>query len=296
MNFRKAARRQRCWRLLGLWVLFTMVGMPAGKAQGLEPSPAQRLVWPPEGHPVNFSLSKDTWLSAVGDEVTGSNGGSRKLKLKGRQEVILFDADLSGLKGKLITGAIMHVRSATPETAPFLRLGISTIATSWQEGSSTRYRPQKGSACYLQAAYGQQDWAYPGSTLMDVVFGRGHTIWKFADCTEPDPENRQDCAIDPDVIAARIAGLSSGFCVQDEVGSTWSLEDGSFEYNQYPNRFCYSKESGRSAPYLTIWVGKADAVPPSEISDIQVDTDGLPAGEVLVRWKTPRDEKTRVAS
>jgi len=168
--------------LFVLLVVLIVLVVLADKAQSLEPFPTQRIVWPPKGHRVSCPFSKDTWVSAVGDEIIGSNGGAHKLKLKGRQEYILFDADLAELKGKLITGAMLHMRSATPDTAPFLRLGISTIATSWEEGSSTRYRPQQGIACYLQAAYGQQDWSYPGSTLMDVVFGRGHTIWKFADC------------------------------------------------------------------------------------------------------------------
>jgi len=35
--------------------------------------------------------------------------------------------------------------------------------------------------------------------------------------------------VDPDVVAARVAGLSFGFCLWDEVGTTWSCGPEGFE-------------------------------------------------------------------
>lgn len=175
--------------------------------------------WPPTGTAISIPISRDTWLSAVGSERNGSNGGAKQLKLKGQQEMVLLDIDHSELKGKLITGAILHIRSSRPEKAPLARLGISTVGRSWVEGGSTRYRAQSGTSCFVQAQYDARNWAYKGSTMMDVVFGRGHTLWKFSDCSAPDGEGWQACAVDPDVMAARVAGLSHGFCLFDEVGS-----------------------------------------------------------------------------
>jgi hypothetical protein len=73
---------------------------------------------------------------------------------------------------------------------------------------------------WISSANGEQK----GSTLMDVVFGRGHIIWKFAECEAPDADGWQICAVDADVIAAKAAGLSEGFCLFDEIGHEWSLK------------------------------------------------------------------------
>jgi len=197
--------------------------------------------WPPEGERIVCPVVRDTWVSSVGDEKTGSNGGAKRLKLKGNQEYSLLDFDLSALKGKIVTGALLHLRSATPDKAPLARIGVSTVAGPWVEGFSRWYWAQSGSACFLQAAYKKRDWAYPGSTLMDVVFGRGQTTWKFADCTAPDERGWQVCAVDTDVVAASAAGLSGGFCLYDEVGNIWSCKNDKFTYTYFPNRFFFQQ-------------------------------------------------------
>ncbi|MCA1785182.1 MAG: hypothetical protein LC657_04275 [Desulfobacteraceae bacterium] len=105
---------------------------------------------------------------------------------------------------------------------PFLRVGVSSVAGDWQEGSSFWYFSQAGSACFSQAAYKHRDWAVEGGSILDVIFGQGHTIWKSADASAPDAGGWQTVLVDPDVVAARVAGLSFGLCLWDEVGTTWS--------------------------------------------------------------------------
>jgi hypothetical protein len=249
-----------------------------------EPNPS----WPPRGQKIKCPVTRDTSLSSVGQESSGSNGRGERLKVKGQQEYILFDIDPALLKGKLISGALLRICSASPKDAPLARLGVSTLASEWTEGTSAGYRPQAGSSCYDQAAYQKQDWTYPGSTLMDAVFGRGHTLWKFADCRPPDLDGWQICAIEPDVIAARAAGLSYGFCAYDEVGSVWSLKNGKFNFTHFPNRFCYSKES-RNTPYVEVWYQGEDSVPPEPIRDIRSEIERFPAGQALIFWNTPKD-------
>ncbi len=73
-----------------------------------------------------------------------------------------------------------------------------------------------------------KDWAFAGSHLMDVVFGSGHTRWKIADAAAPDGQGWKAVAVDPDIVAARAAGLSFGFCLWDEVGTTWSCDEQGF--------------------------------------------------------------------
>jgi len=232
---------------------------------------------------------RDTWISSVGREQLGGNGGETRLKVKGQQEYTLFDIDSSELKGRIITGALLHIRSASPRKAPLARLGVSTVASKWTEGTSRKYRPQKGRSCFVQAEYQKRDWAYPGSTIMDVVFGRGHTIWKFADCTPPDKNGWQACAVDADIVAARATCLSHGFFIYDEVGSIWSIKNRKFNFTHFPNRFCYSRESRNNAPWLEIWTNGRDSIPPQPVTSISVDTVMLPAGEALIYWNTPKD-------
>jgi len=246
-------------------------------------------IWPPSGQKIICPVIQDTWISSVDKEKNGSNGGAQRLKVKGQQEYTLLDIDPSSLKGKIVTGALLHIRSASTQKAPLARLGVSTLANKWIEGTSSQHRTQIGSSCFNQAEYKERAWAYPGSTVMDVVFGRGHTIWKFADCTLPDQNGWQTCAVDADVVAARTAGLSHGFFIYDEVGSIWSLKNGQFKYTYFPNRFLYSRESGNSGPWLEVWFQGKDSIPPEPLKSITVDTRSFPAGEALVSWLTPVD-------
>ncbi len=77
------------------------------------------------------------------------------------------------------------MKNASPNW-PYLRVGVSSVASSWNEGTVAKeYTEVPGAPCYDQAELGKRDWANPGSTVRDVVLGRGHTVWIFADCTKP---------------------------------------------------------------------------------------------------------------
>jgi hypothetical protein len=250
--------------------------------------------WPPSGKSIKLKVNRDTWISAYKGETDGSNGGASRLKVKGQQEFSLLDIDPTGLKGKIVTGALLHVRSASPEKAPLGRIGISSLASEWQEGKEKSYTAKHGVSSFSQARYKQMDWAYPGSTFMDVVFGRGHTTWKFADCTPPDKKGWQSCPIDPSVIAARVAEISYGFALYDEIGSEWALDSGKFTYRYFPNRFFFSRESFGKDPWLEIWISNEDNIPPAPVSKIKYSTENLPENQVLCFWKTPKDKDGRV--
>jgi hypothetical protein len=279
INFRPNVRQAA---LLLLLVLFLRWPSPqAGHAAG---NP-----WPPAGERLRCPVTRDTGISSEPGETEGGLGGADKLRLKGIREQIVLDADVAGLKGRLINGALLHLRSASPKEAPLARLGVSTVAADWVEGNARNFRPRPGTSGFGQAEHQRRDWAYPGGNLMDAVFGRGHTLWKFAECSPPDANGWQACAVDPDVVAARVAGLSAGFCLFDEVGHIWSIQGGKFEYTYFPNRACFSRESGRSAPYLEVWVGFEDREPPQAVEEIRAAVESLPAGEALVAWNTPED-------
>ena len=43
--------------------------------------------WPPEGQKITCPVTRDTWISSVGDEKIGSNGGETGLRLKGNRSI-----------------------------------------------------------------------------------------------------------------------------------------------------------------------------------------------------------------
>ncbi len=235
------------------------------------------------------AVVKDTTVSSVDRERAGNNGKSSRLKIKGIQECILFDIDASSLPGHLVKDARLHFRSAAPLDAPVKRAGISTLASGWTEGKSQGCAHEKGAACFVQAKYKKQDWAYPGSTLMDVVFGRGNTIWQSSRASLPDRDGWQEIRVPPDILGARVAGISKGFCFYDDVGSEWSVKNGKFEYRFFPNRLIYSRESFKSSPWMEIQFKGKDLVPPDPVRSHRVETKMLPSGEAFLFWKTPFD-------
>src|SRR5437667_275999 len=71
----------------------------------------------------------------------------------------------------------------------------------------------------------------------------------------PDKDGWQRVAVDPAVVAARVAGVSYGFLLFDDTGSEWARQGEKFTLHHFPNRFVHSRESGAAnAPYLTVFL------------------------------------------
>jgi hypothetical protein len=263
-----------------LWPVLAL-GFPAS-ASAIPPRPIGEDV-------LRCPASRDAGLSSVSGEQRGNTGGNPRLKLKGQQESILLDIDVKRLRGRVVQKALLHLRSASPDW-PLARVGVSTVASPWEEGTAEGYRPQRGSACFSQAALEEREWGPPGGNLMDAVFGLGNTVWRFADATPPDRTGWQTVAVAPKVVAARVAGISRGFLLWDEVGNEWSCRNGDFRYFHFPNRFVYSRESLKSGPWMEIRLGPEDREPPEAVRDVRVEKSGLPKGEARFHWKTPPDQ------
>ena len=285
-------------------IVFLMIaGLCAGLAKAADPAkPVQdptrnvQTTWPPKGQPVKVPVTRDTWVSSMGVETTGNNGAVPRLKLKGHLELSLIDIEPTALKGKIITGALLHAKLASPNE-PLRRVSVSSFAAPWVEGTETSYTPQEGSSCWIYARYSKAPakavaWTFPGSLAIDAGFGLSHTIWKFADATAPDADGWLTIAVDPDVVAARVAQISYGFGLWDDVGGEWSYKDGKFALIDTPNHFIYSHEQNDGAPWLEVWVDGTDTQAPEAVSEkgLEVNTKDYPAGQALVTWLTPADK------
>ena len=240
---------------------------------------------------VRVDVNRDTWVSAVGRESDANLGGANRLKLKSIQEMTLLDIDPAPLLGRVVRSATLHVRLAGPER--LRRVTVGSIAGEFVEGTSTGYEPEPGASSFLHAEIPDVPWAdHPGGDLTAVTLGAGGSIWAMADASEPDPDGWQTIPVAPEVVAARVAGLSGGFIVFDDTGSEWTRDGEKFERRLFPNRFLYSRDQNRaSAPYFTVELGEADRDPPGAPGPPVVDNDAaiLKGGETFVGWSVPKD-------
>ncbi|MCY2954731.1 MAG: DUF4091 domain-containing protein [Planctomycetota bacterium] len=239
--------------------------------------------------PVRVEVNRDTWVSEVGREQLGNNGGASRLKAKGVQEFAIVDIDPKPLAGRVITHATLHLNCASLNE-PLRRITVSSLASDWVEGTASGYQVQKGSACFLWANTEQTPWAFAGSDITSVCNGLGNTIWRFADATPPDKEGWQTVAVAADVVAARVAGISHGFVVFDDVGSEYTRDGDRFTYKLFLNRFAYSREqSGKKGAFFTVELGAEDRQPPEAVGGISSTCAGLAPGEAVITWATPND-------
>jgi hypothetical protein len=243
----------------------------------------------PTGEAVRVPVTRDTWFSNVGSEADCNLGGAGQLKLKSIQEMSLIDIDAKRLRGRIIQGATLHVHLSGEERLH--RVTVSSFGADWVEGTSPSYSPQKGSSTHNHRRHPDVPWTVPGSDLCSVMLGQGGTLWKMADAFPPYERRWQRVAVDPAVVAARVAGISYGFLLFDDTGSEWTRRGEQFNHRLFPNRFIHSRESGAAtAPYLTVFLGAEDKRPPAAPMALRSEVKDLPAGESWVSWTTPADE------
>jgi len=211
--------------------------------------------------PVRVEVSRDAWISAFPAEREGNNGGAPKLKLKGVQEFFLVDFDPTPLRGRRVTRAQLHLRTAGDESLG--RTTVSTVAEEWTEGNGTGYARVPGASSFSWAATDTRRWRDVDVT--GSVNAAGGSIWGFGDPSPRDADGWQVIPIEPAVVQARIDGDSHGFFVMDDVGSEYSRDGNAFTYRQFPNRFFSSRDDKRrTAPFFTLWLEEeaAPAPPP----------------------------------
>lgn len=242
----------------------------------------------PQAPTQKIAINRDTWLSSVEQERLGSNGGASRLKLKSYQEMSLVDFDSSDLKGRVISKAYLHLNVV--DNKPLLRLTTSSVSAEWFEGNATSYGQEDGASTFQFRRYPDQPWSYPGSDFTSVILGSGNSWWGSYEPSTVDKNGWQQVEVSPDVIAARLSGLSHGILIFDDVGSEWKRTGDKFEVFPFPNRYIYSRQqNARVAPFLTIELGAEDQLAPLAPRELKFDNQDLPAGEAIVRWRTPAD-------
>ena len=194
---------------------------------------------------MRLDVTRDAWVSEVGREADGNNGGAPRLKLKSIQEMSLIDIDARPLVGRTIRSAVLHLKKAGDE--PLKRVTVSSVGAEWFEGTGSSYAIQPGGATFRRPTA-------PRPPLVDrrrrpLPCGPGQRRHNLADGRRLAARSRRLAAVpvDPRVVAARVAGLSHGFLVFDDTGSEWTRAGETFTLRLFPNRFVYSREQNRRA-------------------------------------------------
>ena len=202
----------------------------------------------------------------------------------------LIDVDPAPLKGRVIQGATLHLHLAGE---PILhRVTVEHVRRRVGRGHVQRATPRRRAApATTGGSYPDVPWTVPGSDLCSVMLGQGGTTWRMADAFPPDKDGWQKVAVDPAIVAARVAGVSYGFLLFDDIGSEWKRDGDKFTLIHMPNRFVHSREAGPArAPYLTVYLGAEDKAPPAAPTELRGEAADLPAGEAWLSWITPKDE------
>jgi len=197
------------------------------------------------------------------DQVTS---GAR-MKIKFFEQFGLTDYDVSGLKGKKVKEAWLHVKAAGGHKFGLNRgtdltwISVTTLSEDWDQRK----------ACANRNGI-RDDWGWPGAKTYDVACGNGNTL-RYNTRLSPVTGSHR-ARLDPALVKALVAGASYGLFIMD--GSTH-----------------YSMNCRIQNPRLEVIVEGNDAIAPHKVSDLAV----VPApnwaeveyGAVLLTAKPPED-------
>ena len=282
---------ERCFKKRRIVALVMTVGvLLAGTAKRVE------------AETLRFPAVRDLYVSSASGEEEGNNGASPRLKVKGYQEFSLLDFDVASLRGRRIKEAKIGVKLASEERLHQVTVG--SIVVPWNEGEGTSYAKVDGASSFRWRANPNVPWSDAlgndvYSDITSVTFGEGGSFWACGEATEPS-DGWQTIPVDPRLVAARAAGISTGFVFFDDVGTELARRgaDGEeVEIRLFPNRLFYSRDQNTaSTPYLEVVV--EEEVEANERlaapTKLAARTDGLPWGEVEISWRAPKATSRRL--
>jgi len=243
--------------------------------------------------PVVLPVTADTSIACYPTERWENAGGAPRLKLKGNENMLLLDFDIRPLAGRRIARATLHFKPTAPRNT--LRgIGLSTVGAAWTEGGgNSDAAAGDGAACFWApgTAHGRK-WAGDGSNVLDVVFGRGGTLWTRT-TTRAEAAGWLAVDVDPRLVEACAAGLSHGIAVSDDNGQTARVSREADPQSNLGNNYVFSREQHAASPWLE--VEAAPSPRPAEApADLVVAVAAWrgpgPDGGVEISWDGPADD------
>ncbi|MBP8954045.1 MAG: hypothetical protein KBI47_16735 [Armatimonadetes bacterium] len=185
---------------------------------------------------VRLRVMADTSLQAHQSEVSCNSGATSSIRIKGNEHFMLAKFDLAPIKGWDVESARLFLHPSHPH---MLRtVGVSTIATDWEEGTGTGGAAENG-CTFLRANHPDDLWAGPGSDFTHVSLTNGNTRSFYTDVKEV-TDGWLSIDIDPWLVYAMTSGASCGLCISDEKGQTRANND------------VHSREQNGYQPYLLV--------------------------------------------
>ncbi len=224
-----------------------------------------------------LQVTADVGICAHPAEKTNNTGSKPRVRVKGIEHFYLFKFETDAIDSWTITKATLHVKLAQGHLR---KMAFSTVPIDWVEGTGDD-KPQKGSPCFTQAKFGQQDWTLHGGTMMDATFNSPYMLWRTGDVTA---DNRTDgkwlkIDVDPALVQAAARGLSYGLVMSDEKGQTRENHD------------IYTREQNAAKPFLVV-EGQREVKTTKEMPapafkcEADADAAGIATGAIRVNTRT----------
>ena len=210
-------------------------------------------------------VTRDVWLSSVGEEQDHNMGRADKIKLKIYQEFGILDFDVAALRGRQIEAAWLHVKPAGGHKwglrggTDLRYITLATVGHDWVEGQSTDYAIDEDGfgATFKQSSWSRDDWGWPGATAFKVSLGNCETMRVESELV-PTEDGWFKAAVDPRLVASLVGGATHGLLLMD--GTTWVSM----------NCFISSKESAHP-PFLEVQAGERDLQAPPAVRGLRAE-------------------------
>lgn len=239
---------------------------------------------------LTLPLTADTSISAFETERDLAAGQAPRIKLKGLENLILLAIDTATLEGQVIERAHLRIKG-TDDKLMVRRVGVSTIASPWSEGGGSYDKAKAGDPTFLFAAHPDRPWTRAGSSLLDVVFARGGTIWSQAVVEKP-ADGWYRITIAPRLLEACAAGLSYGLALSDDNGQTMNVAKEIIPETNHGNNYFFSREQSNARPVLVVEAKPAPVTKPASTTVTVKPWPGgaqLASGAVEITWPGEAD-------
>lgn len=228
----------------------------------------------PDASQCTFLAGADTYVSSYTSEQELNYGGATYIRLKGDQAIGLLHFDLADLQGRSATGGEIQLYGGDGAVIDV----VSTLPVPFVEGSAY-YDVEEGASSYLWRTTYEEEWAWEGSTIRDVINGRFDSIRNSipdeGSTFEVPPDGWGSLALDADLLQELIEGRAHGLVV--------------YAYYVENNYSFYSRDQwgGAAGPFLVVDLETpVESTPPDAPGDLQV-SPGEPSGSLSLTWSAP---------
>ncbi|MBA3701139.1 MAG: hypothetical protein H0W78_20005 [Planctomycetes bacterium] len=246
---------------------------------------------------LTLPITADTSISAFESERDLAAGGAPRIKLKGLENLILLNLDATALKGQVIERAELRLKG-TDDKLMVRRVGVSTVASPWNESGGGYEKAKAGDPTFLFASHPDRPWTGAGSSFLDVIFARGGTIWSQATVEKP-VDGWYRIAIEPRLLEACAAGLSYGLALSDDNGQTMNIAKEIIPETNHGNNYFFAREQSNAKPVLVVEARPAPAIERVslrvQVKPWQHGAD-LTHGAAEITWPGPADAAARAVT